>query len=261
MILVSIGLTILFIVYLRSTTPIDNLPDKETRSSEAWMMGVLPQLLVIHLCFYLIIYFTAFLIDKTAGPAATYIVPVYITVVLLGVILFYRVLRPLHGHRIVFTFVVAFAVGMALLNSARAMKWTYRVHEKGMGYTSKNWRQSELIAYVQNLEPSVRVYSNNRNPLLLLTRKEAPLLPAKWRARSGETNPLYKNELETLKNDLQSNRAVVLYFKHVERPFLVSEQEVVKRMELEVLASFADGIIYAPTVRLETVKYMNPSHK
>ena len=89
-----------------------------------------------------------------------------------------------------------------------------------IGYMSKTWRESELIKYVRDVDPSMRIYTNGIAQMLLYTRDnrgQVEYLPLKYHPRTGRPNSLYVQELEVIESELKGGKAVLAIFSHPER--------------------------------------------
>jgi hypothetical protein len=70
------------------------------------------------------------------------------------------------------------------------------LHENGLGYTSKQTRDSESIAFIRSLDGDTRIYSNGEYVIDFLTQKESLSLPERIFSVSMKANPSYNNDIK-----------------------------------------------------------------
>jgi hypothetical protein len=128
-------------------------------------------------------------------------------------------------------FALRYVVGGALF-----VRWGY---EHGFGFNNATWRQSEVLREVARLPPDVVVYSNRPEPIFLHTGRPAAELP-----RRCHVNPRCDADIASLEPRMRARPSVIAYFRHVPRPTVLGEQELLALLPLKVRASRTDGTIY-----------------
>ena len=217
----------------------------------------LPLLLAVSIPSHLIVWLVGMIAEAhegvgTAVPVhARHMVPVYFSSVLLAVLLVNKVLKPQRKLRFVYIVMVVLSVGLALEISYRATSWVGRASAEGLGYMSKHWRNSELIKYVQGLDPSTRIYTNGIAQMLLYTRNhrgQVQYLPLKYHPRTGRPNSSYIQELEVIESELKSGKAVLAIFSRPERfgikAWTPRAEELQAHMSLDVVWKNSEGGVY-----------------
>lgn len=112
----------------------------------------------------------------------------------------------------------------------------------GGGYTSANWRNSSLIAYLKQHPLSGRVISNAPFTVYLLTGISARMSPRKMEYRSSEPVTI---DLVLLKQALVSEDDISLvWFNREESARLYSAQELGALTSMEVITTTVDGALY-----------------
>lgn len=219
--------------------------------------GTLPLILAVSIPSHLIVWLVGMIAEAHEGVGtpvpvhARHMVPVYFLGVLLAVLLVYKVLKSQWKLRFVYIVIVVLSVGLALKNAYRATRWAEQASAEGLGYMSKAWRESELIKYVQGLDPSTRVYTNGIAQMLLYTRDnrgQVQYLPLKYHPRTGRPNLSYIQELEGIERELKSGKAVLAMFNHPERfgikAWTPTEEELQAHMALDAVWKNPEGGVY-----------------
>ena len=69
-------------------------------------------------------------------------------------------------------------------------------------------------------------------------------VPAKSDPHSGSTNPRFEQEMTSLKQLLEDDRAVVVYLRSFGGAFVVSEDELKHRLPVRLVETSEEGSIY-----------------
>jgi hypothetical protein len=122
------------------------------------------------------------------------------------------------------------------------------IREEGRWFTSRSWRNSETLAFVENAWGERKIYSNGVD-VIFFRLGEAPLsLPMKSIPFTTSPNLDFTSSLETLCEDVRKNGALVVYFDDVDRRYLASHEDLGSQCELRLIRTFADGQVYGPVV-------------
>ena len=116
--------------------------------------------------------------------------------------------------------------------------------ENGLGYTSKQWQESETIAFVKSLAKDVKIYSNGPDVLGFLTENQSLSVPKKKSPTTLRVNTNYTAEIGAMCKDIMENRAILVYFNTIKRSYQATYQEVKSACKLSVVQRLADGIVY-----------------
>jgi hypothetical protein len=142
----------------------------------------------------------------------------------------------------------AFVALLVLLSGSylyQSVGWAVRNHDQGRAYTSRQWRQSELIEWVEALPPETLLYSNGADAIYALTGRHAAFIPRQVNPTSVRPNENYGHELAEMRSKLESQDAVLVHFDAITgRWYLPSESELRDRLSLSVLATGDDGTLY-----------------
>ena len=137
------------------------------------------------------------------------------------------------------------------IRAPAAVRTAVAFRENGLGYSSRQWRGSESIAYINVSAKGVKLYSNGADALSVLTANEAMYLPAERSPFTTEVNPGYPAEIAAMCKEIREGRAFVVYFKErdVERWYLPTEKGIEAACHLPVLRRFTDGTVYGEKSR------------
>ncbi len=86
------------------------------------------------------------------------------------------------------------------------------IQNNGLGYTSKQWKNSETMKYIKLLPDNVKIYSNGADVLNFLTEKQSLSIPVKTFSNTMETNSLFNEQLDTVCKDITEREALLVYF-------------------------------------------------
>ena len=82
---------------------------------------------------------------------------------------------------------------------------------QGQGFANVGWKESPAIRMVSELPP-ILIYSNKPTGIYLITGKSAYILPTPQDAVTVKERPGYTNDLEAMKANVLSGKAVVVVF-------------------------------------------------
>ena len=131
-----------------------------------------------------------------------------------------------------------------------AIRFASDIQKNGLGYTSRQWRDSESIAFAMLLAQDVRIYSNGPDILGFMTEKKCLSIPEKTSSRTMRANPHYNEEIEAMCKDIKEKRALLIYFNLINwRWDLPSQEELESTRQLPVLQRLTDGTVYGNNYR------------
>jgi hypothetical protein len=141
------------------------------------------------------------------------------------------------------------AVAVALfagLNVYGAQSWLARMHERGAGYASRQWRASPLLRAVSELPPGTWLLSNASDVIVTMTGRVSERIPSRVNPSTLEPAPDYAERMAVAGERLRSREGVVAYFRPVNRQrwYLPSEADLVFHWRLEILLEADDGVLY-----------------
>ncbi len=134
----------------------------------------------------------------------------------------------------------------------RGMQWGHSTWDKGLGYASPAWSQSETLRKIAGLPAGVPVYSNGMDAVYILTGRPSSPIPAKEHYMkihvsdpAGRAMTNYESELEKMKKVLQEQDGILAYFKNIGwRWYYPTEAELAERLSLFPVETLSDGVLY-----------------
>lgn len=137
--------------------------------------------------------------------------------------------------------VILFA-GCCLLRGA---SWGMNTRDRGLGYTAKNWKGSEVIQEVRNLASGSLIYSNGPHAVYILTGRNARRIPRKIYHVMCRPNDRYLAEMGEMEEELRNKGGVLVYFDRIGRKrFWPTRKELHELLPLYSLVTTSDGVIY-----------------
>ena len=180
------------------------------------------------------------------GPRVA--LPVYV----FGIILVFS-LTEWEKRRTLFWCVVLSSSVLFIANLRPAANWLSYRHREGEGFTSRAWKESETVKFLKALPSQTPISSNAADACYLFTNREVSRLPAKYDPTSARVNPDFDAQMEALRNDLNNNHTLVIYFDRLTwRWYLPSRNELEETYKLPVVSRFSDGVVFG--ARFETIQ-------
>jgi hypothetical protein len=143
------------------------------------------------------------------------------------------------------TFLVGAAVAIVFaLQLAQSVHWVDRAYVRGLGYASKSWQESTLLAYLRTLPADLPIYSNGPDVILDRTERPAYKLPGRPKAGSPKSQQLFETRLEAMRDVLTSNGGLIVTFEGITWRSLVNGEELRPYMPLRILFQSDQGVIY-----------------
>ena len=136
-----------------------------------------------------------------------------------------------------------FATLAIFLKSSDAILSATAMQENGLGYTSRQWKNSENLAFVRLLPKGIKIYSNGSDAIKFLTQRPALNLPKSTNPVTMETNSLDGKEIEAMCKEILDKKAILVYFKTINRNYLPTQEEIESTCKIPILRTFDDGIV------------------
>jgi hypothetical protein len=134
---------------------------------------------------------------------------------------------------------------LTVLSLTSEVSWVNRAYARGLGYASKSWHETELIALIDSLPQGTPIYSNAPDAITVLTERPAYMLPAKGTSEIDPNNPLYTSEFATMSRTLERKAGVIAYFNQITWRNLLSGSELETLLPLRVVLRSDEGSIYS----------------
>ena len=187
------------------------------------------------------------------GPRVA--LPVYV----FGMILFFSLVEwatAVGKRRVLFWCVVFSSFVLFSANVRPAAYWMSYRHREGEGFTSRVWRDSETVKFLKAIPSQIPISSNAADACYFFTNREVSRLPAKYDPTSAHVNMDFERQLTALRDDLNNNHALVIYFDKITwRWYLPNRNELEETYKLPVVTRLADGVVYG--AQSESLKYIS----
>ncbi len=138
-----------------------------------------------------------------------------------------------------------------LLASASAMQmtsglmWWKRSYQDGIGFAQTDWRDSELLRFVDAADSSAAVFTNLPDVIYMLKGRQTAMIPRKFDPTSRLPNNKYAVEITRMRQELNRTHGAVVYFLADQRLwYLPSDRELQKDAGLFLVETKKDGFIY-----------------
>jgi hypothetical protein len=221
---------------------------RETGEAGWSTLSALPMLIRIILIFIplyaLFLIMSLTFLDANTPLDSRIFSPVYVTGVILVVYFLAEGLSGLGKVAIVRYALIAGCLGFLAALTLSFIPYVQNAHRDGIGFTSRGWRQSPTLAALGKYPAQQVVYTNGPEAFYLYTDRIVRLMPKKYESANQRPNEAYETELMTLKEQVLTEGAIIVYFDHVMRNTLPGAQEISDLLGLRVLERTADGVIY-----------------
>jgi hypothetical protein len=127
------------------------------------------------------------------------------------------------------------------LSGRQSAAWAATGHEKGLGYSSRSWQQSTLVAFVEALPAEASVLSNAEDGLLFSTGHPAWRLPP---ASAGDW-------VEQIRQRLSRPQAYVVYFDAITWRDLVTPDDLQQQFTVQPVLQADEGVVLQISPRNE----------
>lgn len=216
-------------------------------------VDLLPITLTFFFLFYMAFMMLSTSIEANLSLNSRYAFPAYVAAALLLTIVVARTeVKDGLYRRMTSTFGVLAAIVLTghVLRTAIRTEDTFR---SGYGYSSVSWSQSPTLAWISSLPRSAVLYSNGPDAIAYVIGRPAHFTPHHVLLRTGEPDPAYPypRQLADLRQSLAVPGTYVVFLDRVDwRFYLATEPELVRKLNLRLLASEPDGRVYtSQTVR------------
>jgi 4-amino-4-deoxy-L-arabinose transferase-like glycosyltransferase len=134
--------------------------------------------------------------------------------------------------------------GFVALGAARGVGKVLQLRADGQGYASRGWRDSQLVAWVNEHPDKGPIYSNELDALYLLTGRQAYQVPIHWDPVQAEERQDFPEQLARMRERITREGAILILFNTLasQQAFLPSEAELAEG--LQAAYRTADGVVY-----------------
>ena len=128
----------------------------------------------------------------------------------------------------------------------QGVDWVARNYATGedLGVGGLAWRESPLIAMIEDLPPDTPMATNRQDALYVVADRLTYHLPIPYNPVTAQENPIYEDELEVLGNLLAEGNGVVAYFLPESRVYIPSIEDMEASWNICRTETVADGFLY-----------------
>ena len=203
------------------------------------------KLLAVFIPVYLIfLVFSISFVDANTPLNNRILIPIYISGLLLCFYIIAVMLGSTSSRFARYSFITVI-LSLSILVMWYGFIWIRSVHSMGLGFTSLRWRNSEVLAELQEIPNDLVLYSNAPEPIYLHTARSAIRLPRNFLKASQQPNPDFESEFNKMNEDLKQCNAVMLYFTKMEHSSLQEKEDLSRSLNLSEIRSADDGVILA----------------
>ncbi|KKW90672.1 glycosyltransferase family 39 protein [Sphingobium chungbukense] len=178
-----------------------------------------------------------------------YAYPVYCTSVMAMTIVLARLSVQTGGVRKLHGALVGLALFMGVSHMLRTADRVHQAYRQGLGFASLQWTRSPTLAALGQLPRDAILYSNGPDAIGYVLRRPARNIPAHILLRTGREDPdfPYAAQLADARKALAGGKAYIVFLNGVDwRFYMAGEAELVRRLDLRLIARRTDGAIYGP---------------
>lgn len=206
---------------------------------------VLPALCIFYFFIYVVFLFISISCFDASTPVDERLLfPAFLPLTVVAFALAWSLSEALGQQCVWYSFVFLSLFSISI-NVNHAISRVVDIHNDGSGYTSLDWRHSEIIFCLSEISDVRKIYSNGPDVISFMTGKEVAFIPKKEFPESLRLNENYQEQLNRMLRECREGEALVVYLNKVTwRWYLPSIEEVESRGNLPVLRRMQEGVIY-----------------
>ncbi|MGD2027617.1 MAG: hypothetical protein PVI99_07360 [Anaerolineales bacterium] len=139
-----------------------------------------------------------------------------------------------------------FVIGLTILiNFYPTITKAIEIKRIGLGYTSRNWRDSDSISYVRQLEEDKKIYTNGADAIKFLSGKLSFSIPRTLYPGTMEENEQFDHEMKTMCTEIKQGEAILILFDSIAwRWYFPNQEKIEATCKVPILQRFSDGTVY-----------------
>lgn len=227
--------------------------------SKAVLRDSLAMLVVTAIAYTGIVVFAkAFVKPDFALADPRFLAPILVFIIMIGVLCGYESLRWLQDWiqtqaRILptprllslnhFIALIVFAY-FCSFNVFHLVKWIDHRAERGQGYASVSWQNSEIMNHLKMLPEGTTLYSNGYDVIALLLNHPVYRIPLKLHANPERREVDYDREILAMAERLREDQGFLVYFTGITWRRMMTKEDILETTELVPVWTTNDGVIY-----------------
>jgi hypothetical protein len=206
---------------------------------------MMPVSCLLFTIFYLLFLFLSINFMDASTPVDKRLLSPIFCILIVGVFpAIWAVSKTLKAPLVWWGFLLCVALSISI-KMPEAIQTAAEIHNNGLGYTSRQWQDSESMALVKLLPDNVKIYSNGADIISFLTEKKSISIPNKAFPVTREVNPLYNDQINDMCKLIVEKGALLVYFNQITwRWYLPTQEELASTCKLPVLQSLSDGVVF-----------------
>jgi 4-amino-4-deoxy-L-arabinose transferase-like glycosyltransferase len=216
--------------------------------SSAGQAGMLPLLLAFSVIFYLGFFWVAAQVEANIHLNGRYALPAYVMAAMLLTILVSAFAPTGDRSKMAGRALAAAVACLLLIHAVRTADKVRDAYANGIGYAGVAWAHSPILQATAKLPPDATLYTNGADVIGYRLNRRASYIPARTQLRTGTEDPNnpYEKQVEALRTKLAEGNCFLVFIDRVDwRWYLAKEDDLVKQLQLETVASVPDGRIYS----------------
>lgn len=174
--------------------------------------------------------------------------PIYVISIVIIFPLIWTLTKTLEIPMLWWSFLIVLVLSISV-KTPDAIRSIVAIQKNGLGYSTRQWRDSETVAFVKSLPKDIKIYSNGADVLSFLTTAQSLSLPLEASPTSLESNSRYDKEIEAVCKDITDTKAILVYFNTIDwRWYLPSQDELMSSCPLNIMWHFKDGTVFDGTI-------------
>jgi hypothetical protein len=190
-----------------------------------------------------VIVITNSLLDTYTPLDGRILSPIYIPLLVLCLYTFGHLLAGISNKKAKVAF-ASITILFSLLHMVQGARLVHKNYNLGIGFNSYEWHRSEIMPQLGQLPSQIAIYSNAPEAIYIHTGRTAVKVPRENRTVDDLVNEGFDSEWNLMKSRIEDGTGVIVYFYLPWRNLPQTEDELVKILALDILASESDGAIY-----------------
>lgn len=206
----------------------------------------LPLAMALFVLFYMGFMVLSTSLEANLSLNGRYAFPAYVAIVMLLTIIVAERDPTNSMSRVKYAF-IGLAILLVCCHTVRTSARTMRAYHNGIGYMSREWTGSPTLRIVRAFPATATIWSNGPDAVFAVTQRRTRTLPHHVQLRTGLPNKAFPfdRQIDGMRGDLARSNGYVVFLDGVTwRFYLAPEAELVRRLNLKLVAKRKDGRIY-----------------